>query len=69
VESQKHIVLKYKGLYRSRREVGRKNEGFPKNDGISIDVHENKGLIKMLPGMSVDVVENKQVMSSFWRCC
>jgi hypothetical protein len=39
--------------------VGEKKEGFPKNEGISRDVHENKGLIKMLPGMSIDVVENK----------
>ena len=63
----RRILLKYNELFDFEGAPGAKIEGYPKNEGISVDVYENKGQVEMAPGMSGDLVENRQVIGSLWR--
>jgi hypothetical protein len=74
---QRSISLKYKQLVGSWMAVQRRKKGAPRNEGISVDVYENKGSKngchafcrcyrnKIVIGISTYVIENKQLRIYF----
>jgi hypothetical protein len=55
-EARKLLLLKSKDLTNKWRPLGLK-KGAPRNEGISVDIHENKGQKNIDLGASVDVIE------------